>query len=93
MTDQEILTKYRELIDKNVSQSYEQLNIQDDFEKQRFLDACENKFIKGFREGEEETRLKVAQNMLRQGLSIQNISSATGLSANEVKKIQSEIGK
>jgi predicted transposase YdaD len=29
--------------------------------------------------------------MLKQGLSIQNIASATGLSAKEVKKIQEDI--
>lgn len=93
MTDQEILEKYREVIDKNVSQSYEQLNIKDDFEKQRFLDAYENKFVKGFREGEEKTRIQVAKNMLKQRLSIQNIASATGLSAKEIKKIQEEMNK
>jgi len=48
---------------------------------------------KGKAEGEMEALVKVAKNMLKQGLSIQNISSATGLSAKEVKKIQEEIKK
>ena len=48
---------------------------------------------KGIQQGEQKALVKVAQNMLRQGLSIQNISSATGLSAKEVKKIQEETKK
>jgi predicted transposase/invertase (TIGR01784 family) len=48
---------------------------------------------KKFDEGMKAALVKVAQNMLRQGLSIQNISSATGLSAKEVKKIQEETKK
>ena len=43
---------------------------------------------KGEREGERKMQIRVAQNMLKQGLSIQNIASATGLSSQEVKKIQ-----
>lgn len=97
MTDQEILEKYREVIDKNVSQLYEQLNIKDDFEKQRFLEAYENKFVKGFREGEQsggkKMQVQIAQNMLKQGLSLQNISSATGLSVKDVKRIQEDTKK
>jgi predicted transposase/invertase (TIGR01784 family) len=45
----------------------------------------------GLQEGEKKMQVQIAQNMLRQGLSIQNISSATGLSAKEVKKIQEDI--
>jgi predicted transposase/invertase (TIGR01784 family) len=47
----------------------------------------------GIEKGKTEERLQIAQNMLNQGLSIQNISSATGLSAKEVKKIQEETKK
>ncbi len=43
---------------------------------------------KGLKEGERKMQIRVAQNMLKQGLSIQNIASATGLSSQEVKKIQ-----
>jgi predicted transposase/invertase (TIGR01784 family) len=46
-----------------------------------------------FEQGMQQALIKVAQNMLKQGLSIQNISSATGLSAREVKKIQEEAKK
>jgi predicted transposase/invertase (TIGR01784 family) len=45
----------------------------------------------GLQEGEKKMQVQIAQNMRRQGLSIQNISSATGLSAKEVKKIQEDI--
>jgi predicted transposase/invertase (TIGR01784 family) len=38
----------------------------------------------GKAEGEREAFIKVAQNMLKQGLSVQSISSATGLSATEI---------
>jgi predicted transposase/invertase (TIGR01784 family) len=48
---------------------------------------------KKFDEGMKAAFVKVAKNMLKQGLSIQNIASATGLSAKEVKKIQEEIKK
>ena len=51
------------------------------------------KFDQGVKKGEKEALIKVAKNMLKQGLSIQNISSATGLSAKEVKKIQEETKK
>jgi predicted transposase/invertase (TIGR01784 family) len=47
----------------------------------------------GIEKGKTEERLQIAQNMLNQGLSIQNISSATGLSAKEVKKFQEETKK
>ena len=45
---------------------------------------------KGLKEGERKMQIRVAQNMLKQGLSIQNIASATGLSSQEVKKIQED---
>jgi predicted transposase/invertase (TIGR01784 family) len=51
------------------------------------------KFDAGVQKGKAEERLLIAQNMLRQGLSIQNTSSATGLSSKDVKKIQAEMGK
>jgi hypothetical protein len=38
MTDQEILEKYREKIEQNMTQLYEQLNLKDDFEKQAYLE-------------------------------------------------------
>lgn len=46
-----------------------------------------------FEQGMKKMQVQIARNMLRQGLSIQNISSATGLSAKEVKKIQEEAKK
>ena len=56
--------------------------------------SMDKKFDEGMKkgkvEGEREALIKVARNMLKQGLSIQNIASATGLSAKEVKKIQQE---
>ena len=55
--------------------------------------SMDKKFDEGKAEGLQEALVKVAQNMLKQGLSIQNISSATGLSAKEVKKIQEETKK
>lgn len=42
----------------------------------------------GIEKGERKMQVQIAQNMLKQGLSLQNIASATGLSAKEVKKIQ-----
>jgi predicted transposase/invertase (TIGR01784 family) len=46
--------------------------------------------IEGLQEGEKKMQVQIAQNMLKQGLSIQNIASATGLSTKEVKKFQEE---
>lgn len=46
-----------------------------------------------FEQGMKKMQVQIAHNMLKQGLSIQNISSATGLSAKEVKKIQEETKK
>ena len=51
------------------------------------------KFDQGIQQGEKKMQLHIAKNMLKQGLSIQNISSATGFSAREVKKIQEETKK
>jgi predicted transposase/invertase (TIGR01784 family) len=51
------------------------------------------KFEQGIAKGKAEREIEITKNMLKQGLSIQNISSATGLSAKEVKKIQEETKK
>lgn len=47
----------------------------------------------GEQRGEKKTLIKVVHNMLKQGLNIQNISSATGLNAKEIKRIQEETKK
>lgn len=44
-----------------------------------------------FDEGEKSMQLKIARNMLKQGLSSQNVVAATGLSAKEVQKIQEDM--
>ena len=46
-----------------------------------------------FEQGRVAERAQIAQNMLKQGLSSQNVVAATGLSAQEVKKIQEETKK
>jgi len=47
----------------------------------------------GLQEGEKNMQVKIALNMLKQSLSLQNISSATGLSFDEIKKIQTNMKK
>jgi predicted transposase/invertase (TIGR01784 family) len=59
----------------------------------KFEQGIQKGLEKGKAEGEREALVKVAKNMLKKGLSIQNISSSTGLSAKEVKKIQGEAKK
>jgi predicted transposase/invertase (TIGR01784 family) len=59
----------------------------------KFDEGMQKGIEKGETQGERKALVKVAQNMLKQGLSIQNIASATGLSAKEVKKIQEETKK
>lgn len=48
---------------------------------------------KAMEKGKAEALVKVVQNLLKQGLSIQNIASATELSSEEIKKIQEETNK
>lgn len=50
--------------------------------------SMDKKFDEGREQGKAEERLQIAQNMLKQGLSIQNIASATGLKAEEVKRLK-----
>ena len=45
---------------------------------------------KGREEGIEKRSREIATNMLRNGLSVQTICDCTGLSAEEITKIQSE---
>jgi len=45
---------------------------------------------RGIEKGHREALVKVARNMLQQGLSIQNIVSATSLTTSEIQKIQLE---
>lgn len=59
----------------------------------KFEQGVQKGVEKGKAEGERKALAKVAKNMLKQGLSIQNIASATGLSAKEVKKIQEDTKK
>ena len=46
--------------------------------------------IEGLEKGLKQGRREIATNMLRNGLSIQTICDCTGLSAEEITKIQSE---
>jgi predicted transposase/invertase (TIGR01784 family) len=59
----------------------------------KFDEGMQKGIEKGETQGERKALVRVSQNMLKQGLSIQNISSATGLSAKEVKRIQEETKK
>ena len=46
--------------------------------------------MEGLEKGLKQGRREIATNMLRNGLSIQTICDCTGLSAEEITKIQSE---
>lgn len=50
MTDQEILEKYRGVIEKSIAKPHEYLNVTDGFENQVYSDA----YKKGFAEGKVE---------------------------------------
>ena len=45
---------------------------------------------KGLAEGKTEERLEIAKKMLEMGLSVEQITEATGLSEEEVLKLKSE---
>ena len=53
--------------------------------------ATENDYYleKGLAEGEAKEKIKIAKNLLKAGTPIEVISSATGLSIDEIQKLQS----
>jgi predicted transposase/invertase (TIGR01784 family) len=57
----------------------------------KFEQGMQKGLEKGKAEARHEAMVEVAQNMLKQGLSNQNVVAATGLSAKEVKKIQEDM--
>ena len=55
------------------------------------MDAYSTRLIKeGLKEGEAESKRKIAQNMLSMGLDQDTIMKATGLTSAELKAIQEE---
>jgi flagellar biosynthesis/type III secretory pathway protein FliH len=91
MTDQEILEKYREKIEQNMTQLYEQLNLKDDFEKQAYLEEYQKRFIHGFRDGLKngmaKKLLRIAKAMLQKNMDIHTISDITGLPRRQIEEI------
>ena len=52
--------------------------------------AKEEGLAEGKEEGKTEERLEIAKKMLKMGLSVEQITEATGLSEEEVLKLKSE---
>ena len=86
--DSVIKRAYEEL-DRFYWKEEELLAYEDALKKDMDYEASmSKKYDEGLSDGEKRAFVKVARNMLKQGLSFHNIASATGLSAKEVKKIQ-----
>jgi predicted transposase/invertase (TIGR01784 family) len=102
MTLQEILEKYNATIEQNIQNLMSDSNLTDTADKQRIAEVYKAGFIQGFQEGIQEgigkgkpegmseAMIKVAINMLQQGLSIQNIVAATGLSAQDIRELKGD---
>jgi predicted transposase/invertase (TIGR01784 family) len=86
--DSVIKRAYEEL-DRFYWKEEELLAYEDTLKKDMDYEASMNKkYDDGLADGEKSMQFKIARNMLQQGLSVQNIVSATGLSAKEVEKLQ-----
>lgn len=62
----------------------------DDFAWAKFQDGREEGIQEGIREGIQESKLDIAQKMFQMGLELSLISNVTGLSINEIKKINAQ---
>jgi flagellar biosynthesis/type III secretory pathway protein FliH len=88
MTDEEILEKYREKIDKNINILLDKYNIEDGVEQQNFSNGYREGFVEGFRKGYAEGLQKnieekknIARKILAKGMGLKDVCEMTGLSA------------
>ena len=92
MTDQEILEKYREKIEKNIAQLFKKFNIEDEIKKQYFAQGYREGFVEGFREGEAESGQEIAKRMIRKGWPWKEIGEVTELNMEIVLDLAAEVG-
>ena len=56
--------------------------------KQELADSYNTGYDKGIDQGKQERNIEIAKNLLKQDLSIEKISQATGLSIEEIRELQ-----
>jgi predicted transposase/invertase (TIGR01784 family) len=64
-------------------------NISDIFEIEAFTKKYKENFVIGFRKGKVKEKIEIAKSLLAQNIDINTISTATGLSIEEIKKLKS----
>lgn len=91
MTDEEILVKYKDTIDSDIAQYCHDYGFTTELEKEKFSNKYKSNFVKGFKKGREEEKIEIATKMLQQGLDPKLISSATGLSNEQILSLKSKL--
>jgi hypothetical protein len=95
MTYEEILEKNKILIETNIENCMKEYNLQTEAERHRVAAVYKLNFIKGYKETVEEdekkaaqARAEIAKDLLSQGIDIEIITQATGLTAEQIDKLE-----
>ena len=88
MTDVEILEKYKDTIAQDINKYFEEYNITDSFEKEKFAEKYRTNFVKGVKQGEREVQVEVSKKMLNDNFKVDTISEITGLTREEIEALK-----
>ncbi|MCX4084017.1 hypothetical protein N7281_03955 [Rickettsia hoogstraalii] len=88
MTEQTILEKHKETIEKNINILLLQNKIDDETEINSFREKYKRNFVKGFIEGYKEEGERIEKKMLIKGMLLEDIIELTELSPEEIEKIK-----
>ena len=89
MSGQEVLEQYKLSIEQDIKELLQEKNISDILEIEAFTKKYKENFVIGFRKGKAERDIEIAKNLLSQNIDINTISTATGLSIADIKKLKS----
>jgi hypothetical protein len=90
MTEEEILNEYKKVIDEDIANYCKNHNFDNSLAKEAFANSYKKNFVKGFYRGKEESSVKCASRMLEENLDHSLITSLTGLSTNEILKLNTK---
>ena len=83
MTDEEILEKYKIVIEANIDACVKKYGFESKATQDEFIESYKQNFIAGFREASEEAAVKMFQDKFEHKL----ITKITGLSIEQVAKL------
>ena len=89
MSGQEVLEQYKLSIEQDIKELLQEKNISDILEIEAFTKKYKENFVIGFRKGKAERDIEIAKNLLSQNIDINTISTDTGLSIADIKKLKS----